>query len=81
MSADPDRRGYKSEDDTDRDPHQARSRATGGVSDPTGSNDPSTTGTAPNGTFVGRVAGDDSGFEGETGAERRAKVDDEKRSS
>jgi hypothetical protein len=31
-----------------------------------------TTGTTPSGTFVGRVAGDDTGAGEETGAERRA---------
>ena len=38
-------------------------------SDPDGS---STTGTDENEEFVGRVAGDDAGYSGETGAEARA---------
>jgi hypothetical protein len=36
----------------------------------------STTGTTPNDTFVGRVAGDDSGYL-ETGAEKRAEHSDD----
>jgi hypothetical protein len=70
-----------SEPDVEVDPQVARSRDTGGVDpdrkdradprhgDPDG---PSTTGTDENEEFVGRVAGQDSGFEGETGAEARA---------
>jgi len=70
-----------SEPDVERDPNVARNRDAGGVDpdqkdrpdtahgDPDGS---STTGTDENEEFVGRVAGQDSGFEGETGAERRA---------
>jgi hypothetical protein len=70
-----------SEPDVEADPQVARSRDTGGVDpdhkdrpdprhgDPDG---PSTTGTDENEEFVGRVAGQDSGFEGETGAEARA---------
>ena len=69
-----DKSGYKSEDDTDRDPHTARSRATGGVEDPDAPDQGSTTGTTPSGEFVGRIAGQDIGSIGETGAERRAAV-------
>jgi hypothetical protein len=70
-----------SEPDVAADPHLARSREAGGVdpdrkdqphdehSDPDGS---STTGTDENEEFVGRVAGDDAGYSGETGAEARA---------
>ncbi len=70
-----------SEPDVEVDPQVARSRDAGGVDrdhkeradprhgDPDG---PSTTGTDENEEFVGRVAGEDSGFEGETGAEARA---------
>jgi hypothetical protein len=70
-----------SEPDVEADPHVAGNRDTGGVDpdrkdradprqgDPDG---PSTTGTDENEEFVGRVAGQDSGFEGETGAEARA---------
>jgi hypothetical protein len=72
-----------SEPDVAADPNVARSRETGGLdrdddarteprdgrSDPDG---PSTTGTDENETFVGRVAGQDAGYAGETGAEARA---------
>lgn len=73
-----------SEPDVEVDPKVARSRDAGGVDperkdrpdprhgDPDG---PSTTGTDENEEFVGRVAGEDSGFEGETGAEARAESD------
>lgn len=69
------------EPDVAVDPHLARSRASGGVgpdrkhhpddegADPDG---PSTTGTDENEEFVGRVAGQDAGYAGETGAEARA---------
>jgi hypothetical protein len=59
------------EDDVDRDDAQAVSRATGGGR----SDEPdaaSTTGTGESEEFVGRAAGDDPGYAGETGAERRA---------
>lgn len=58
----------KKNDDTEtdvaRDKAVAGSRATGGVAQ-------------PNREFVGRVAGDDSGYEGETGAEVRERKDRE----
>ena len=59
------------EDDVDRDDAQALTRATGGgdSDEPDAS---STTGTGESDTFVGRVAGQDVGYAGETGAERRA---------
>ena len=69
-----------SEPDVEVDPQVARSRETGGVdpqqkdrpaderADPDGS---STTGTDESEQFVGRVAGDDAGYSGETGAEAR----------
>ncbi|NEK59417.1 hypothetical protein GCU56_16285 [Geodermatophilus sabuli] len=59
------------EEDVDRDDGEALTRATGGGD----SRDPdaaSTTGTGESGTFVGRVSGQDVGYAGETGAERRA---------
>jgi hypothetical protein len=59
------------EEDVDPDDAQALSRATGGGD----SDDPdaeSTTGTGRSGEFVGRVSGQDVGYAGETGAERRA---------
>jgi hypothetical protein len=70
-----------SEPDVEADPQVARSRDAGGVApdqkgrpddertDPDG---PSTTGTDENEQFVGRVAGQDAGYAGETGAEARA---------
>ncbi len=60
------------EDDTDRDDATALSRATGGVEDPSEPDQGSTTGTTPSEEFVGRVSGQDVGYAGETGAERRA---------
>ena len=62
------------EDDVDRDDAQALSRATGGgqSEEPDAS---STTGTGESGEFVGRVAGQDVGYAEETGAERRAAVE------
>lgn len=62
-----------SEPDVATDPHLARTREVGGDRDreqrPDG---PSTTGTDENEEFVGRVAGQDAGYAGETGAEARA---------
>ncbi len=66
------------EDDVGRDDAQALSRATGGV--PSEQPDAgSTTGTGESETFVGRVAGLDVGYAGETGAERRAAAAEEER--
>ena len=59
------------EDDVERDEAVALTRATGGGP----SDEPdagSTTGTGESEDFVGRVAGQDVGYAGETGAERRA---------
>ncbi|GAB2745532.1 hypothetical protein [Streptomyces bullii] len=53
-----------------------RSQETGGKPEDEAANHPSTTGTTPNETFVGRVAGDDPGYL-ETGAEKRAEPDAE----
>ena len=58
------------EDDVDQDDAQALSRATGG-GESDGPDAESTTGTGESETFVGRVAGQDVGYAGETGAERR----------
>jgi hypothetical protein len=58
------------EEDVERDDGQALSRATGG-SDSAAPDAGGTTGTGESGTFVGRVAGQDVGYAGETGAERR----------
>jgi hypothetical protein len=59
------------EDDVDRDDAQALSRATGGGESDAPDAD-ATTGTGDSDTFVGRVSGQDAGYAGETGAERRA---------
>jgi hypothetical protein len=64
----------KNEADVSRDDVTARSRATGGVPDPTAPDQHSTTGTTPSEEFVGRVAGQDVGAGDETGAERRAEA-------
>ena len=70
-----------SEPDVAVDPNVARSRETGGVDEPrpedaekagADRDGPSTTGTAENEEFVGRVSGQDAGYAGETGAEARA---------
>jgi hypothetical protein len=60
-----------SESDVAADPHIARNRTTGGR-ETERADSAATTGTGNNETFVGRVAGDDSGDGVETGAERRA---------
>jgi hypothetical protein len=58
------------EEDVERDDGQALSRATGGgVSEEPDA--AATTGTGESEEFVGRVAGQDVGYAGETGAERR----------
>ena len=59
------------EEDVDRDDAQALSRATGGGEDDA-PDAAATTGTGPSQEFVGRVGGQDVGYAGETGAERRA---------
>jgi hypothetical protein len=66
----------KGEADVAADPQVANSRRTGGVPDEAADDQASTTGTTPTPDFVGRVAGDDVGYAGETGAERRAQADD-----
>jgi len=68
-----------SEPDVEVDPHLARTRETGGVSDgrpddPAEGDAPGTTGTGEAEEFVGRVAGRDLGYAEETGAERRAEA-------
>jgi hypothetical protein len=62
----------KPEPDVDADEERVDSRATGGVPDPDKPDQGSTTGTTPDGEYVGRVAGQDAGYAEETGAERRA---------
>ncbi len=67
MHADP----RPGEADVDRDDTQALSRATGG-GDSVAPDAAGTTGTGDSDAFVGRVSGQDVGYAGETGAERRA---------
>ena len=62
----------KNETDVHRDKAQALTRATGGEPDPDAPDANSTTGTTPNDMYVGRDQGQDVGYAGETGAERRA---------
>jgi hypothetical protein len=63
------------EEDVDRDDAQGLSRATGGG--PGEQRDAATTtGTGESDEFVGRVSGQDAGYAGETGAERRAAEQD-----
>jgi hypothetical protein len=62
----------KAEADVERDPARVDSRATGGAPDAAKPDQGSTTGTAPDDDYVGRIAGDDPGYAEETGAERRA---------
>ncbi len=61
------------EEDVDLDEAQALSRAAGGAPGDEPDAD-GTTGTGESGTAVGRVAGQDVGYAGETGAERRAEA-------
>ena len=65
---------YEREDDVATDDRLANSRTTGGATNgETGTGDETgTTGTGDTEEYVGRVAGDDEGYAGETGAERRA---------
>lgn len=66
-------RTYDREDDVDTDGKLANSRSTGG--DPGTERDSgSTTGTGESEEFVGRVQGQDIGYEEETGAEVRAEA-------
>lgn len=66
-----------SEDDVAPDTQLAESRESGGEpGDQDETDGTSTTGTAENEEFVGRVAGDDEGYAGETGAEARAAAED-----
>jgi hypothetical protein len=62
----------KAEADVPADPQVANSRRIGGVADESADDQASTTGTTPTPEYVGRIAGDDVGYAGETGAERRA---------
>ena len=66
---------HKSEQDAPIDEHTAGSRDIGGVPDDAAADQASTTGTSPTPEFVGRIAGDDVGYAGETGAEARAEAE------
>ena len=68
-----------SESDVEVDEHLARTRETGGSADGhpavrAEGDAPGTTGTGEGEEFVGRVAGRDLGYAGETGAEARAEA-------
>ena len=68
-----------SEADVAADPNLARTRETGGVPDDrpddrTEGDAPGTTGTGEAEQFVGRAAGRDLGYAGQTGAEARAEA-------
>jgi len=64
-----------SESDVPADSAVAESRATGGDPSAPDPDAQSTTGTGDTDEFVGRVSGQDVGYAGETGAERRAATD------
>ncbi|WP_432936286.1 hypothetical protein ACQPXM_22680 [Kribbella sp. CA-253562] len=64
------------EDDAPADTDVAMTRETGGAAN---GGTQATTGTGANETFVGRAAGQDEGYAGETGAEARAEAEREKR--
>jgi hypothetical protein len=66
------KRNRSTERDVELDEGVANSRETGGVPNPEHPDQHTSTGTTPNEDFVGRVAGEDVGYAGETGAERRA---------
>lgn len=67
-------RDRKPERDVPLDPAVANSRDEGGVPDPQHPDQQTTTGTTPSENFVGRVEGEDVGYAGETGAERRGQA-------
>ncbi|PRX48295.1 hypothetical protein B0I33_104109 [Prauserella shujinwangii] len=60
------------EADAATDPGVAKARPTGGRPDDERADNPSTTGPGETETFVGRAAGEDLGYAGETGAGARA---------
>lgn len=64
-------------EDVEHDPNLANSRVTGGKDTDEGDAG-TTTGTGRTDEFVGRVAGQDEGYAGETGAEARAEAAAEK---
>lgn len=66
------------EADAPLDTGVASSRDTGGKANPDYPDQHTTTGTTPDDEFVGRVSGEDVGYEEETGAERRAQAKDDR---
>lgn len=64
------------EEDVRPDDGQALSRATGGVPNADYPDQASTTGTTPDGEYVGRIAGQDVGYEEMQGGERLALLED-----
>lgn len=66
------RYAVRPEQDVAIDPGLASSRATGGLHSQLRGDRGSVAGTGDTGEFVGRVAGDDLGYAGETGAEARS---------
>jgi hypothetical protein len=66
---------FQGDGDAPQDTGVAASRVTGGVEQPSYPDQASTGGTTPDAEYVGRVAGDDVGYAGETGAEVRAEAD------
>lgn len=68
------RAAQSSEQDVGPDTSLVSSRTTGGVHEVLTDDRGSVTGTGDTGTFVGQIAGDDLGYAGETGAERRAEA-------
>jgi hypothetical protein len=72
LSTHPSANSNNGEADVQADDHLAAARDTGGVADPGADDQASTTGTSVTPEYVGRIAGDDVGYAGETGAERRA---------
>jgi hypothetical protein len=67
-------RTFDTEDDVGSDDKLANSRATGGGPD-RGGDAETTTGTGDSEEFVGRTAGQDEGYAGETGAEARSEAE------
>jgi hypothetical protein len=65
----------RAEPDVQGDRERVDARDTGGVPDQRKPDQGSTTGTTPDDAYVGRVAGQDVGYAGETGAERRSEAE------
>ncbi|MFP5070449.1 hypothetical protein ACLFMI_12375 [Pseudonocardia nantongensis] len=75
MPSDDDRAPHGPPEDVEPDRNLANSRVTGGA-DTEEEDAAATTGTGATGEYVGRVAGEDQGFDEETGAEARARADE-----